>query len=115
MEVTAKSLHDFLYEGKDAILVKYHYGDGFDLEQLDKFYDILEQLKADWTDEVSVPKDLMYDLISVIPVLYGALPNYNEEEIEEYTELIYKLEGAIQMCLNPDKTDPFFNKPLREG
>jgi hypothetical protein len=110
--ITAKYLEEFLY-GENGFIIKYHSMEGLHPEQLDELYDMLEALKSDWKDKDAVPKNIMYQLIGLIPALYNDLHLY-EDGVGRYPETIYQLETAIFMCLNPDPSDPHFNTPLRE-
>ena len=114
--ISAQQIENFLYDKENGFLIKYHSKDGIDPILLDEFYEILEKLKKNWKFEKDVPKDILYYLVSVIPALYRDLEIYKNDEKKYYTydELIYNLNIAIEMCLNPDIDDPHFNTPLRE-
>lgn len=113
-KVTAKYLNDLLYE-KDEFIIKYHFGEGIDLNLLDKLYDCLEELKGSWVKLDNVPKDIVYKLVQISPALYGDLSLYIDKEgCEDYEEIIYNISGAIEMCLNANEDDPFFDKPLKD-
>lgn len=64
----------------------------------------------------NIPKDMIFYLVSVTPNLYRDLEIYKDDELKyyQYDELIYDLNGAIEMCLNPDIDDPHFNTPLKD-
>lgn len=113
--ITPDDIKNFLFDYSNGFLMKYRLGKGIDLDLLDKFYEILEQLKNKWKNEELIAKDIIYELICVVPALYHDLPIYSErEDSEEYQDIIYNLDTAISMCLNPDTSDPHFNTPLKE-
>jgi hypothetical protein len=112
----AEEIHDFLYNKEKGFLIKYHFKQGLDLNQLDELYEILECLKDDWKNKTELPKSILFHIITITPVLYRDLQLYSSDEVVhcQYEELIDNLERAIQMCLNPDINDMHFNKPLKE-
>jgi hypothetical protein len=114
--ITAQEFQEFLYNKDEGFLTKYHFNKGIDFLLLDRLYEILEELKKNWKNKDSVPKDILFYLISVIPTLYTDLEIYrtNEQKYYQYVEVIYALNTAIEMCLNPNTEDSHFNKPLRD-
>jgi hypothetical protein len=113
--VTAEFIEDILYNLENGFLIKFHLHKGLDLTQLDKLYEILEILKNEWKTQDNIPKNVIFQLIAIVPALYRDLPMYAEkEEFYGYEEIVYGLDSAITMCLNPNINDPFFNKPLKE-
>ena len=113
--LTAAELNNFLFNGESGFLTKFHFGGGLDLIALDEFYDILEGFKFDWKDKDIVPKDVMFVLVTVSSSLYMDLSNYiDTDDYDEYSNLLYNLDTAISMCLNPDSNDQHFAVPLKE-
>lgn len=51
-----------------------------------------------------------------MPSLYMDINLYSDDSQvqQEYFEVIYKLDTALMMCLNPDLEDPFINTPLKD-
>lgn len=113
--ITADELNKFLFDEAQGFLMIYHFEKGIDLTLLDELYDILENLKASWKEKDCVPKDVLFLLITISPSLYMDLPLYLDKEgCEGYADILYNLDTAISMCLNPDINDPHFNVPLKE-
>ena len=113
--ITPKYLEDFLFKKDTGFLNKYHFKKGLDLSLLDELYGILENLKECWKNKDEVPKKIIFQLITIIPGLYQDLPLYNgTDEFHKYEEIIYSLDTAISMCLNPNTNDIHFNKPLKD-
>ncbi|MPT34576.1 hypothetical protein [Flavobacterium sp. WV_118_3] len=119
MDTIAKleqNLNHLLYDEKEGFLIKFHFNQGLDYNKLDELYTYLEAFKATYKSESFVPKNIMFILIGILPALYMDISLYsNDSEIEqEYLDAIYKLDTALQMCLNPDENDPYINTPLRD-
>ncbi len=115
MNITPKEIKSFLYDNLDGFLMKYRQGKGIDPNLLDKFYALLEALKDEWRNKNCVEKDVLYELIGVIPYLYMDLPMYIDREgCENYEDILYNLNTALAMCLNPNPDDPHFNTPLKD-
>ncbi|WP_428228921.1 hypothetical protein [Flavobacterium sp.] len=116
-QITAENIEQFLFNKDNGFLIKYHIRDGIDPILLNKLYEILEELKADWKYRENVPKDILYYLMTIVPGLYYDLGLYkdDDEKYYIYNELIYNLSIAIEMCLNPNPDDaPHFNTPLKQ-
>lgn len=115
MSEIAKYIDNLLYDKENGLLIKYRFKQGIDLAQLDKLYDLLEHLKRDWQQKDTVPKEIIFRLVVVVPALYRDLPLYaNSNEFWQYEEIIYCLDSAIAMCVNPNTNDEHFGKPLKE-
>lgn len=114
--ITAQKIHHFLYNKENGFLIQYHFNKGIDPILLDEFYEILETLKKDWMTKDNIPKDLVFYLVSIVPLLYRDLEIYRNDELRyyQYDELIYAIDAALAMCFNPDIDDPHFNTPLKE-
>lgn len=113
--LTATELNDFLFNEKNGFLTKFHFGSGLDFAVLDELYEILEGYKHNWKDKDVVPKDVVFVLITISSSLYMDLSNYIDSEYyDEYSNLLYNLDTAISMCLNPDSNDEHFTLPLKE-
>jgi len=115
MSETAKHIDKLLYDKENGLLIKYRFKQGIDMDLLDKLYDLLEQLKNDWKERDSVPKEIIFRLVVIVPALYRELPIYaNDSKFYSYEEVIYCLDNAIAMCVNPNTNDEHFGTPLRE-
>ncbi|RAW02843.1 hypothetical protein [Pseudochryseolinea flava] len=115
MENFANQLVELLYNKENGLLIKYHFNRGLDYHLLDKLYDFLETVKKEWATKQDVPKDVMYQLIGVVPALYHDLSLYEgKQEYYDYEEKIVALDTAVAMCLNPNTNDVHFNKPLKD-
>lgn len=116
MKITAQKIQHLLYNKDNGFLIQYHFNKGIDPILLDELYEILEILKKDWMYKNDIPKDIVFYLVSITPILYRDLEIYKDEDLKyyQYEELIYALNGSIEMCLNPDIDDPHFNTPLKE-
>ncbi|CAA0207045.1 conserved hypothetical protein [Tenacibaculum maritimum] len=113
--ITANKLESFLFDEENGFLIKYHFGKGIDLELLENFYNILENLKNTWEHKKEVPKDLVFQLITVSSSLYMDLSLYLDKEgYEDYPDILYNLDTAISMCLNPNIEDVHFETPLKD-
>lgn len=115
MNITVVDLEKLLFDEDNGFLTKFHFGKGIDLELLDKLYDILEMLKDEWKNKAEVPKDFVFQLITISSSLYMDLDLYIEKEgCEDYSNILYNLDTAISMCLNSNIDDPYFDTPLKE-
>ncbi len=115
-QITAENIEQFLFNKDNGFLIQYHFNKGIDPILLDEFYEILETLKKDWMTKDNIPKDLVFYLVSIVPLLYRDLEIYRNDELRyyQYDELIYAIDAALAMCFNPDIDDPHFNTPLKE-
>ena len=112
--LNSTSINNFLFDFSNGFLIRFRAGKGIEPSQLNIFLEILEQLRMKWKGESLIEKELIFELISVVPALYQSLPVYaGKEEFEEYKNTIYNLDTALSMCLNPDENDPNFNIPLK--
>ncbi|MEL1245765.1 hypothetical protein AAEO56_15945 [Flavobacterium sp. DGU11] len=115
MDITSEYLHNLLFHEETGLLMKFHFGQGLDMEAVDRLYEALEILKADWKDKSYLPKDLVFILVDIVPALYCDLPAYvGTPEYDQYVEIFYNLSTAVSMCVNPDVNDMHFNKPLKD-
>lgn len=111
----SKYLHNFLYNPQNGFLTQYHFQEGINTVQLKELYNILETLKKQWKDQDKVPKDIIFAIMGIIPALYTDLHLYKDREgFEDYEQIIYKLDTALMMCLNPNTDDPHFKKPIKD-
>ena len=111
--IEAKAINNFLFDFSNGFLMKYRLGKGIDGNLLEEFYEILEQLRLRWKGKEEVEKEIIYELVSVVPGLYCDLAIYEEhKDFEEYKNILLRLEIAISMCLNPNSDDPSFDIPL---
>lgn len=116
IEELEKNLNNLLYNEKEGLLMNFHFNKGIDYNKLDKLYEYLEQFKSNYKLESYVPKRIMFILIGIMPSLYMDINLYSDDSQvqQEYFEVIYKLDTALMMCLNPDLEDPFINTPLKD-
>lgn len=115
MKLTPEEIKSFLYDHVNGFLMKYRQGKGIDVDLLNQFYDLLEELKEEWRNKNCVDKDILYELIGVVPYLYMDLPMYADREgCEDYEDILYNLNTAMAMCINPNTDDPYFNTPLKD-
>jgi hypothetical protein len=114
--ITGETLKEFSFNTENGFLIKYHFNQGIDIGLLDDLYEMLEILEKDWESKKDVPKDILYYLMTIIPTLYRDITLYSKKEDQHdvYEELIFKLDLAISMCLNPDTNDVHFNIPLKD-
>lgn len=113
--INATDLNKLLFDDKSGFLINYHFEKGINLDQLDTLYDILESCKNSWAEKDCVPKDIIFLLITISPSLYMDLPLYLDKKgCENYESILYNLDTAISMCLNPNIDDPHFNTPLKD-
>ena len=85
--------------GEGGFLIKLRFGDGIELDQVEKIKELLKKLACEWRRKDYIPKKACDIFIDFYPAMEGTLTLYNDDEVNNITKIADEIMDLIRDCV----------------